>query len=150
MDYVKLLNQNNFFAFLRSIISSDKNPAINSAAQQILFAMQNGNNIDSNPGYIELYKKYKFQLKVVKNNSNNRVALYSYNWIGNEIRYIGAIYSGFNPYTINVYIPPPITHSIDPDSIVYYIVDEDDNYIVTDLEEYLFISDKLNISPPDP
>jgi len=152
MDYVKLLNQKNFLNFLKSIISTETNSTIVTSAKQISFAIQGNNNIASNPYYTELYKKYKFQLKVVRNNSGNAVELYS--WIGDNIRYIGGIYKGQNPYTVNVVTyppsPKPTPTPTPPVVILDYITDDINNYIVSDTGEYLFVTNQFNVNPPDP
>lgn len=150
MDYIKLLNQTNFVAFLKGIASTETNSTIATAAKQIAFEIQGNNNIASYPYYVELYKKYKFQLKVTRTNRGNTVSLYS--WIGDNVRYIGGIYSGTNPYVVNTTTYPgrPRTQSIEPVVTIDYIIDDNNNYIVSDSGEYIFISNTKNVNPPDP
>jgi hypothetical protein len=150
MNYKDLLNQNNFVGFLKTIASVDKNPTIVASAKQILFEIQGNNNIANYPYYNELYKKYKFQLKVVNTNGGNKVSFYS--WIGDNIKYVGTIYRGQNPYTVNVvtYPPSPQPTPTPPVVILDYITDDINNYIVSDTGEYLFVTNQLNVNPPDP
>lgn len=150
MDYNKLLNQTNFVAFLKGIASTETNSAIAMAAKQIAFEMQGNNNIASYPYYTELYKKYKFQLKVVSTSSGNKVSLYS--WIGQNIKYIGSIYKGQNPYTVTTVTYPSSPKPTPPTPVVIldYIKDDNNNYIVSDTGEYLFVTNQLNVNPSDP
>lgn len=150
MNYTSLLNQDYFVAFLKSIISTDTNSTIVTSAKQILFEIQGNNNIANYPYYNQLYKKYKFQLKVVNTNHGNKVSFYS--WIGEDIKYIGTIYKGQNPYTVNVVTYPtsPRPTPTPPVVILDYITDDINNYIVSDTGEYLFVTNQLNINPPDP
>jgi hypothetical protein len=151
MNYTNLLNQNRFVSFLKTIASVDKNPTIVTSAKQILFDIQGNNNIANYPYYTELYKKYKFQLKVVKTNQGLKVALYS--WIGDNIKYIGTVYRGENPYVVNTITypePPAPPAPPTPVVIIDYITDDQDNYITTDIGEYLFASNTIYVNPPDP
>ena len=148
MNYTDLLNQNNFVGFLKTIASVDKNPTIVASAKQILFEIQGNNNIANYPYYNELYKKYKFQLKVVNTNGANKVSFYS--WIGDNIKHVGAIYRGQNPYTVNVVTYPPSNRPTPPVVILDYITDDNYSYIVSDTGEYLFVTNQLNVNPPDP
>jgi len=151
MNYTNLLNQNQFVGFLKTIASVDKNSTIVTSAKQILFDIQGNNNIANYPYYNELYKKYKFQLKVVKTNQGLKVALYS--WIGDNIKYIGVVYRGENPYVVNTITypaPPAPPTPPTPVVIIDYITDDQDNYITTDIGEYLFASNTIDVNPPDP
>jgi len=148
MNYTDLLNQNNFVGFLKTIASVDKNPTIVASAKQILFEIQGNNNIANYPYYNELYKKYKFQLKVV--NANNGLSVILYSWIGDNIKHVGAIYRGQNPYTVNVVTYPPSNRPTPPVVILDYITDDNYSYIVSDTGEYLFVTNQLNVNPPDP
>lgn len=148
MNYTRLLNQDYFVALLRSIINTDTNSVIVASAKQILFEIQGNNNIANYPYYNELYKKYKFQLKVVNTNGANKVSFYS--WIGDNIKYVGTIYRGQNPYTVNVVTYPPSNRPTPPVVILDYITDDNYSYIVSDTGEYLFVTNQLNVNPPDP
>ena len=148
MNYTNLLNQNNFVGFLKTIASVDKNPTIVASAKQILFEIQGNNNIANYPYYNELYKKYKFQLKVV--NANNGLSVILYSWIGDNIKHVGAIYRGQNPYMVNVITPKPSNRPTPTVVILDYITDDINNYIVSDTGEYLFVTNQLNVNPPDP
>ena len=148
MNYTDLLNQNNFVGFLKTIASVDKNPTIVASAKQILFEIQGNNNIANYPYYNELYKKYKFQLKVV--NINNGLSVVLYSWIGDNIKHVGAIYRGQNPYMVNVITPKPSNRPTPTVVILDYIMDDINNYIVSDTGEYLFVTNQLNVNPPDP
>ena len=148
MNYTDLLNQNNFVGFLKTIASVDKNPTIVASAKQILFEIQGNNNIANYPYYNELYKKYKFQLKVV--NANNGLSVILYSWIGDNIKHVGAIYRGQNPYMVNVITPKPSNRPTPTVVILDYITDDINNYIVSDTGEYLFVTNQLNVNPPDP
>ena len=148
MNYTNLLNQNNFVGFLKTIASVDKNPTIVASAKQILFEIQGNNNIANYAYYNELYKKYKFQLKVV--NANNGLSVILYSWIGDNIKHVGAIYRGQNPYMVNVITPKPSNRPTPTVVILDYITDDINNYIVSDTGEYLFVTNQLNVNPPDP
>ena len=152
MNYTDLLNQNNFVGFLKTIASVDKNPTIVASAKQILFEIQGNNNIANYAYYNELYKKYKFQLKVV--NINNGLSVVLYSWIGDNIKHVGAIYRGQNPYMVNVITPKPSPKPSPPTPspvvILDYITDDNYSYIVSDTGEYLFVTNQLNVNPPDP
>jgi len=151
MNYTNLLNQNNFVGFLKTIASVDKNPTIVTSAKQILFDIQGNNNIANYPYYNELYKKYKFQLKVI--NTNNGLSVVLYSWIGDNIKSIGTVYRGNNPYVVNtVTYPEPPASPTPPTPIIIidYITDDRDNYITTDIGEYLFASNTISANPADP
>jgi len=148
MNYTNLLNQNNFVGFLKTIASVDKNPTIVASAKQILFEIQGNNNIANYAYYNELYKKYKFKLKVV--NANNGLSVILYSWIGDNIKHVGAIYRGQNPYMVNVITPKPSNRPTPTVVILDYITDDINNYIVSDTGEYLFVTNQLNVNPPDP
>ena len=148
MNYTNLLNQNNFVGFLKTIASVDKNPTIVASAKQILFEIQGNNNIANYAYYNELYKKYKFKLKVV--NANNGLSVVLYSWIGDNIKHVGAIYRGQNPYMVNVITPKPSNRPTPTVVILDYITDDINNYIVSDTGEYLFVTNQLNVNPPDP
>ena len=147
-NYTNLLNQNNFVGFLKTIASVDKNPTIVASAKQILFEIQGNNNIANYAYYNELYKKYKFKLKVV--NANNGLSVILYSWIGDNIKHVGAIYRGQNPYMVNVITPKPSNRPTPTVVILDYITDDINNYIVSDTGEYLFVTNQLNVNPPDP
>ena len=148
MNYTNLLNQNNFVGFLKTIASVDKNPTIVASAKQILFEIQGNNNIANYAYYNELYKKYKFKLKVV--NANNGLSVILYSWIGDNIKHVGAIYRGQNPYMVNVITPKPSNRPTPTVVILDYITDDINNYIVSDTGEYLFVTNQLNVNLPDP
>ena len=148
MNYTNLLNQNNLVGFLKTIASVDKNPTIVASAKQILFEIQGNNNIANYAYYNELYKKYKFKLKVV--NANNGLSVILYSWIGDNIKHVGAIYRGQNPYMVNVITPKPSNRPTPTVVILDYITDDINNYIVSDTGEYLFVTNQLNVNPPDP
>ena len=148
MNYTNLLNQNNFVGFLKTIASVDKNPTIVASAKQILFEIQGNNNIANYAYYNELYKKYKFKLKVV--NANNGLSVILYSWIGDNIKHVGAIYRGQNPYMVNVITPKTSNRPTPTVVILDYITDDINNYIVSDTGEYLFVTNQLNVNPPDP
>ena len=151
MNYTNLLNQNNLVGLLKTIASVDKNPMIVISAKQILFAIQGNNDIANYPYYNELYKKYKFQLKVI--NANNGLSVVLYSRIGDNIKHIGAVYRGSNPYVVNIVTypePPAPPTPPTPIIIIDYITDDQDNYITTDIGEYLFASNTISANPSDP
>ncbi len=150
MNYTNLLNQNNFVGFLKTISSVDKNPTIIQSAKQILFEIQGNKNIVNYPYYNELYKKYKFQLKVI--NTPNGLSVVLYSWIGDNIKSIGTIYRGNNPYVVTIvtYPSPPTPKPPTPIVIIDYITDDQNNYITTNIGEYLFTSNTINTNPADP
>ena len=151
MNYTNLLNQNNLVGLLKTIASVDKNPMIVISAKQILFAIQGNNDIANYPYYNELYKKYKFQLKVI--NTNNGLSVVLYSWIGDNIKSIGRVYRGSNPYVVNIVTypePPAPPTPPTPIIIIDYITDDQDNYITTDIGEYLFASNTISANPADP
>jgi len=151
MDYKLLLDQKNLITFLKSIISKENNLTIITSAKEIIFHLQGNNNIPSKFYYNELYKKYKFKLEVV-NSNGLKVQLFSFS--GDKIKYIGQTYSGNNPNTQDIItkkptVSPTPTPTPTPTSN-FYLVDDLDNYLITDNYEYLFIQNDTNGYLPDP
>jgi len=108
MDYYSLLDQNNFIAFLQSIIDNDPNPTIVTAAKQISFEIQGNKDIAKYYWYNELYNKYKFNLQIINTNEGKKVVLYSSLNQTQKYNYIGVIETP-KPKQAEFFVPPTPT-----------------------------------------